>query len=416
MRKFWIFFLLMLLFAASALAEDALFPAMDGDGRWGYINVQGEWAIEAQFDLASEFRGDYAMAAVMPEDEAADIWESPCFGIIDRSGAWVLLPEYFIDMGYDGYYYGGRDTGIYVVWQDEADDDEEDWPLEGFFDIPSGCFSGLRWAIVGHWCTDSRLIPVYDPETYLYGYADRSTGEVVIPCQFGVEADPAQFYEGVAVVCYENEEDSNPADWPFLINERGEVIALPEGIHADSRYHASEGLIGVVSEDGLHGYADLQGNVVIAPQFRYVEEFHNGMALVTLEDGTKAYIDRAGNFLWDIDPEGPNYMENGLAWVYVGPDRPLYENEWQLIDRAGSVVSDMYQLADFASREFDEGLQPVYRLDGGALYLDETGAVALPGPYLSAEPFRDGLARVRIGDQEGYIDREGNEVFFWNRR
>ncbi len=409
------FFLLMLLFAASALAEDALFPAMDGDGRWGYINVQGEWAIEARFDLASEFRGDYAMAAVVPEDEAADIWESPCFGIIDRSGAWVLPPEYFIDMGYDGYYYGGRDTGIWVVWQDEADDDDEDWPLEGFFDIPSGCFSGLRWAIVGHWCTDSRLIPVYDPETYLYGYADRSTGEVVIPCQFGVEADPAQFYEGVAVVCYENEEDSNPADWPFLINERGEVIALPEGIHADSRYHASEGLIGVVGNDGLSGYADLQGNLMIAPQFSYAGEFENGVAEVDLADGSSVYIDRTGAVIEVVSPDAPTYMDNGLAWVDVDLNHPKFSSAYQLIDRAGNVVSEPYLLTDYISWAFDEGLQPVYPLDeDGCVYLDNTGAVALPGPYLYAEPFRDGLALVRIGDREGYIDREGREVFFWN--
>ena len=345
---------LCLAFVACA-EHTALFPAYDGAaGKWGYIDRQGTFVIPPQFDAASEFRGNYAAVAVYPGEAKDADWHlnrySNCEGIIDSAGTFVLPPEDSVDEGYDEQYFGGRDTGIWAVnrWV-KGDADRK----EGFFDIPSGCFSGLKWEAVWHWCSDSRLIPVLN-DGLEAGYADRTTGELVIPCQyFGV--DPSVFCERVASVAF-TDGNGSPEDF-FLIDETGAVIPLPGSIHSLYGHYASDGRIAVTDEDGLLGFADLQGRVVVPPQFAEVKDFLHGFAPCMLPDGTWVVIDREGRFL--DEQEGARIMDD---WE---------EMEYELL------------MAD---------LNTGFR---------ETG-----------EP-DNGLIWVKDGGRCGYTDEEGREVYMW---
>ena len=218
---------------------------------------------------------------------------------------------------------------------------------------------------------------------------------------------------------------------------------------------ASEGRIAVENEEELRGYADLQGNVVILPQFLRALEFEDGLALVQFQEGDWGFIDREGNTTcrgyvsntwW-----GPDYrngafvletdsgactvyavtgeelftftgkteifdvrppMKNGLCWFYQ------YEKGWHylwgLLNLRGEIVSEaQWELTDFEPMDFPEGLQLVMK-DGKWGYIDETGAIALPLIYDRADNFENGLAWVKIGNRCGYIDHEGREVFFWD--
>ena len=64
-------------------------------------------------------------------------------GVIDAEGNWVVAPQYFVDEGYDGWTYGGLNEGMYLVWDSTEDDEERVRPHYGFFDVPSGYFSGI---------------------------------------------------------------------------------------------------------------------------------------------------------------------------------------------------------------------------------------------------------------------------------
>ncbi|MBQ9438749.1 MAG: WG repeat-containing protein [Lachnospiraceae bacterium] len=470
MKKTLALFIFMLcllsLCAAGAGAEEktALFPARGENGKIGYIDRAGEWVIAPQFDSAGDFRGDYASVSVYPEDfdpETDDLWDMDCEGIIDREGNFVLPPVYSLGAGQDGSYFGGRDAGIWLVYRrgdyawgkdEEGEEILLQYPLYGFFDIPSGCFSGLKWDDVWPWCSDSRLIPVMDDDGA--GYADRSTGEMVIPCQY-FDCDPGNFHEGVASVAFVDE-DWNPFSF-FLIDETGAEIPLPEGIHSLCRSYASEGRITVENEQELRGYADLQGNVVIPPQFLWTEGFQDGFALVMFQEGDWGFIDRDGNTvsrgMVDTGRWGPDFangalavqtapdvftvcavtgeelfaftftenlerfhlyppMKNGLCWFceYEKGGRSL----WGLVNLRGEVVSEaQWQMADFEPKDFPEGLQLVMQ-DGKWGFIDATGQIALPLIYDWAYSFENGLAWVEIGNRCGYIDREGREVFFWD--
>jgi len=50
-------------------------------------------------------------------------------------------------------------------------------------------------------------------------------------------------------------------------------------------------------EDYLWGFIDAFGYVIIEPQFIRAYEFSDGLARVTLLEGTNAYIDRQGNII-----------------------------------------------------------------------------------------------------------------------
>ena len=124
---------LLLTRSPAAMAENAArFPAYDeATGKWGYIDVNGQWAIAPQFEMAGIFRGSYAAVST------GDPWEYT-MGVIDGSGSWVVEPRYFVDEGYDGWEYGGLDTGMYLVWNDS---DLGDAHYFGYFDVPSGYLS-----------------------------------------------------------------------------------------------------------------------------------------------------------------------------------------------------------------------------------------------------------------------------------
>ncbi len=331
-----IFLMFLCLIPCGAFAEDspeALFPAMDANGKWGYINREGTFVIPPQFDGAEDFRGHYAVITVYPEtpEKYADRDSLPdCEGVIDRSGTMVVEPVYSFDPGYDGEFYGGKDTGIWCVYGKQ---DDKGGRLEGFFDIPSGYFSGLVWRSVYPWVSDSRLIPVSD-DTYLTGYADRTTGELVIPCRY-FGTDPSCFYGGVASVALEDE-DGNPLnDEFFLIDETGAVIPLPEGIQAIQYEGAFEGRVLIKNGEELFGFADVQGTVAIPPQFIYANRFKNGFAVVQFPEGDWGRISPDGEVLarglvsdeWD----GPDFY-NGMYATQTG------DHEFSIIDLQGRTV------------------------------------------------------------------------------
>ena len=443
--------LLCLTFAAAE--EETLYPAMGENGLYGYINADAEWVIAPQFDGAGAFRGDYAAAWVLPEGADPEEWyDLDCTGVIDRQGNWVLEPKYCLVGGQSGDSFGGEDTGIWLVYRDaDMALDEEGFLLtkEGFFDIPTGTFSGLKWSAVWHWCSDSRLIPVDDPETGLSGYADRSTGEMVIPCLY-YSVDPANFNDGVATVALSDEDGYETSPW-HLINERGETIPLPEGWQSAYANQFSCGRIAVVNPEGLWGYADGTGSIVIPARFAEAYEFCDGFARVAFAEGDMGYIDTDGNVLArgfahafdfrngyaEVWHSGTNGADKVTGWINtagevipfmdsdrffpISPDRMWmrtaadYSAPWHLLDGEGNILTaEPVYLPEMEPIAFESGLQAVGNAERKWGYIGLDGQEALLFIYSYAEAFDGELAWVRLGDRVGYIDRAGNEVYMWD--
>lgn len=324
-------------------ASKELFPAEGDNGKWGYVNREGAFVIPPEFDHAFGFRGNYAEVVVFPNEDAVNLlsddrnpYLSGYSGIIDRSGAFVLEPIYTISAGYDQMFFGGRDNGIWCITAGYVDEENL---LEGWFDIESGYFSGLVWEGIWGWVSDSRLIPVID-ETHRSGYADRTTGELVISCQYQ-SLDPSPFYGGIASVSLEKEEcdeNGNPTySAYFLIDETGTDVPLPEGIFAVPYEGAYNGLIMISDhedtnqyapyEGTLYGFVNIQGDVVIVPQYIGAHHFsEGGTAAVQFPEGDWGFINTEGHVMERGLTEEPwenEYMNE------LGYDMDTENEDWE---------------------------------------------------------------------------------------
>ena len=436
--KKWLMILLVLLLPVLAFAEDELYPAQGANGLYGYINARAEWVIAPQFDMAYEFRGDYAVVAVLPEDvNYDDRWEEDYEGIIDRTGSLVVEPHYFFDGGYDGYYYGGKDTGIWVVYSGAGEECRE-----GFFNIPTGTFSGAKWEFVAQWHSDSDLIPVAG------GYASRSTGEMVLTGDYDW-INPGCFYDGIAVVTLVLDEETGEMSDYFLINEQGETIPLPEGVQPDCYGEYANGRVPVIDESGMYGYADGKGNVVIPLEYADASNFSEGYAAVFFPEGDWGYIDVNGNTLargftraydflngyGEVWISGTNRYDNVTAWIdTTGAFVPFMDDHFypithdrmwmdaevgsvspnHLVDGEGNILSaEPVWLSDVGPAEFAGGLQPVMNTERKWGYMDLDGRIVIPFSYDYAWDFDGELAYVGLGERTGYIDQAGNAVYMW---
>ena len=374
-------------------AGDSMYPTEDKiSGKWGYTDNSGHWIISASFDGAEQFRGNYASVTLYPEGmEPEENGESkPCQGIINRQGKFVLPPEYYIYSGwYEGWgSFGTWEGGYYAVAQDEIYIEEGDGPV-GFFDVRSGFFSGLKYSALWDGYGEGDLIPVVEVRediSYL-GYADRLTGEIVLPCEYYLnwQAEVTTFPEGMGVLAQvagfdKEESDAIPGEY-MLMTRYGEVISLPDGIIPCSWADMSEGLIAVEEKDTeLLGYADREGHIVITPQFERVYEFNQGEALVMLSDDQWALIDSKGNVLLrEGDEEFPILLPEATT------GKPFYA---------------------------------VQNADGLYGYIDTQGRIALPYQFAYAEDFRGDYAIVEVTPAvsadltwHGLINSQGHWVF-----
>lgn len=96
-------------------------------------------------------------------------------------------------------------------------------------------------------------------------------------------------------------------------------------------------------QNGLYGFVDKNGNVIIRPQFIGAGGFYNGRAVVQDHNQNWGYIDKQGN--WVISPQYcmAGRFSEGLAGVYVGGYRSgndCHGGKWGYITPSGKFAID----------------------------------------------------------------------------
>lgn len=223
------------------------------DGKYGYLNTDGEIVIEAQFDEASDF--SEGLAAVCREIDG-------CLEYINENGETVLKLE-----DADGY------INIFTLFPDEPNCDFSD----GFAMINGGEYyidkDGNR-IVIENACGmyNNGLVIIRDPETHLQGYADIN-GNIVIPCKYIWARDFLPC--GVALVFtadyYEPVIDAYHPDMRYCgyVNKNGEEIIplefyTPYYVGASGLYpmpSEKDGIINVYKE-GFNYYYRYDGTLL----------------------------------------------------------------------------------------------------------------------------------------------------------
>ncbi len=232
-----------------------------------------------------------------------------------------------------------------------------------------------------------------------YGYIDR-TGSLVIPvtltrpCNYWGD----QFYftkEGLAL--------TNIGDkWGF-IDQTGKVV-----MQFDEAGQFAEGLA-PAKVNGKFGFIDSKGKFVIAPAFDQALPFSDGLAGVRLKD-LWGFIDKRGELIVAPQYKGVDRFNEGLAAVLVNDKKW----EWATIDRTGKTI---IPARPYHRTHFSNGLSRI-TIDREEGFIDKTGKIVIEPNFSRAEDFRDGLAYVADSEtgRSSYIDTTGTVVYQFPER
>lgn len=231
-----------------------------------------------------------------------------------------------------------------------------------------------------------------------WGYIDRS-GKSIIPAQFS--EPPAQFAGGMALVKQNDK-------YGFMDTTGKMAIAA----QFDEARSFSEG-IAAVKVGSQWGLINTKGEFVLPLQPYALGSFSEGLAQITVNDKV-GFIDQTGKVV--IEPQfadARNFSE-GRSLVRFGVSQ--FSNKSGYIDKTGKVV---IEAQFYLAQDFSQGLAGVLFDDLGKWgFIDSTGKVVIPGQFSPPDsttisgvnPFREGVAMVRLGEKVGFINRSGTFV------
>lgn len=181
-------------------------------------------------------------------------------------------------------------------------------------------------------------------------------------------------------------------------------VAFQVRIHGQEKKDDTGGPLFRVKYNGVWGFVNRKGEIVIKPQFEEVTDFGpEGVAVVRIA-GNYTFIDRKGKKL--VKP-----VYDGIWGFHERPAGLKVSNRWGYMNKGGKVVVDALPLH---SPRFSSGLTPV-EVNGKWGYAGTNGEIVIKPQYYRVWPFRDGLGEVWISPNPntkvGYIDKTGEYVW-----
>jgi WG containing repeat len=233
-------------------------------------------------------------------------------------------------------------------------------------------YNDIRIFMEGLACVS--LISSADQKTILYGFIDKK-GKEVIPIKY---SEAGSFRQGRADVKMFNEELQ--AYKCGFINKAGkEVIPLT---FDDVNGFNDEGYANVRIARGK-GVIDTTGKIIIPCVYGELVGIVNGFTTATLYNGTKPKKDGILNIKGEIVV--PFIYDRIGGWFVEGLCIVANKNP------------------DYSSDDNDE---PEARYG----FVDQTGKLIIPLIYDEVEDFKNGKAKVKVGEKEFYINKKGGKI------
>jgi hypothetical protein len=166
----------------------------------------------------------------------------------------------------------------------------------------------------------------------------------------------------------------------FLNSQGQEVISKKY----EDAFSFSEGLA-AVKQNGSWGYIDKNGNWVTQPKFTYVVEFTNGYASV--KDNNKLYgiIDKKGNLIMQHFSKWGLGVSNNVVLTEIEKNRQVYLN----LD-GSKFIEQEFESAQMYSEELATA-----KLNGKWCVLDKTGKIIPETDLFFIGMFKEGVAIAR---------------------
>lgn len=372
MKKTFLFTCLILCFIHSHTDAQRFLAGAKKDGKWGFIDDKGEWVIQPTFDKVLPFREGLAAANIgfFFDPYNADNCRTGKWGFIDPAGKWIIEPRF----------------------------DAVESFREGFAKVNTGAsyrayqgitLMGGKWGFIkkdGSW-----LVP---PNDTLY------TGFSEGYCAFKVPKG---------------------SKWGYVDNHN-QVSITPDYWTAGE---FCQGLAPVMKGSANYQYIDKQNIPVFGRSFRKAWPFSDGRAFVLDEYGKAAFIDSAGKVIFTLDHL--QYNEN-ISLVFAGElvRVPMEKDgimNYGYMDKSGKwVIEPVYQLAGHFYEGFalvfvdlfywfiDVYGRKIFRLPDEVVEDSKTKVIFKGIPHPNIGCFNNGLCRVKLLDQWGFVDTKGEMI------
>lgn len=281
--------------------------------KWGYIDETGKFVIKPQFEKAERFSEGFA--AVKVGDK---------FGYIDKTGKFIINPQFDDEWQADNVFSDGL-APFFINKKAGYIDKTGKIIINAQFDYASSFREGLaavelsgKWGFIdkaGKYIINPQFEQVSPFSNGLavviinrkFGYTDK-TGKIVINPQFDYALPfsddgiaKIQLGDKVGFINKEGKYTINPQFTPQYTRTFEKFVTdfndFDMGYHNLGKISFSEGL-SVIKIGDRFGYIDNTGKIVINPQFKFGNQFNNGMARVVFDSGDWAYIDKEGKVVW----------------------------------------------------------------------------------------------------------------------
>ena len=266
---FMVYLILWPQIATGESLDEYLFLYKEGKA-YGYMHADGSLGIAPQWEDAYPFINGITKVGKTQADGRL------LYGIIDKCGEYVIAPEYY---KIEKEHYSHGDGEYYCLYNDELG-------LEGIFDVDE-----RRMIVFSEPYCDfiirqsGQYIAVKSKEKW--GYVDQS-GKVVIPCKFD---EAYGFVNGYGFVATYHE-DIDRIEYA-LINGCGDKLVFSEQVEAYGDVQNGRFIIRTTDSSTKYGVSDTSCNIVVEPQYDWISDFKNGIAVVShnkrygciLEDG-----------------------------------------------------------------------------------------------------------------------------------
>lgn len=380
---------------------------VEKDGKYGYIDYQGNEVIPCIYDKAHDF-----------ENSCAVVNKQGKYGCIDVNGNEVIPFEYESICILNDSYCIVKKGGLF-----------------GYIDLEGNEITPCRYTSAAPFYED--LAQVKKESSYAY---INKKGKEVFACKYDY-AD--NFSDGLALV--------KKDELYGFIDKTGKEVIPCKYSFAQS---FSEGLAAIEMADteGISncGYIDTKGNVVIPCIYNTsngINPFTNGVAVVMDDSGFLGCIDKRGKEIHPFvyaeieiydgviiaresfsesyrlfDNKCNEISESSFDAIYPsGNDLISIVNKGKsgFINKAGKeVIPCMFDsYFDEGTDTWISGCSPfveglsIVKLNGKYGAIDSLGNEVIPYIYDEISDFSEGLAVAKIADKWGYIDSKGNSTF-----
>lgn len=390
------------------------------DGKWGYINTEGNIVIDPQFDSIK-----YGFSYPRLNENVVVIFElGGKFGAIDQTGK-IIIPAQFdeIRQASDILFVINNDKmGIYNYQGRMVQ------PVEFEFKTFNGFYSDNRW-------TNENWLPI--TKNGKVGAIDKR-GNIIVPTEFDdveiisentfkVSKNGKYGIHGInnlmTPLQYDYIADSleNPAlvkkdgKWGYLDNSDSLMI-----VNYDEAHDFSEGLAMVGNnkkqqfsqkqESKLWGYINTVGEEVIPLHYEDGRPFKKGLAPVKLK-GKWGVIDFQENKIVPFEYDAISSFKDGYAIVAMtNPD--TVDSSIIPDQRSDDVVE--YPLSDDTDDELY--IDSFTSRDNSKMkfgIIDRQGNLVLPLGYDNVTHVSEGVIGVKNNDKWGFVSQQGKPVIFY---